>query len=155
MSKSLRRLKQFIEDAGVEAEIIDIGPSHTAPLAAEQIGCDVDQIGKSILFANEDASKLWLFVTAGGSSVDVDAASALAESSLTKADANLVRAVTGFVIGGVAPFAHKNPVTCFYDPKLFHYEKIWHGGGTPNHVIGLDPELSRSLANGTIAEFTK
>lgn len=154
MSKSLKRLAKFIEDAKVEADIIEIGPSHTAALAAEQIGCDVDQIGKSILFANPEETQLWLFVTAGGHSVDLEKASALAQTPLKKADANLVRAITGFVIGGVAPFAHKTPVTCFFDPKLFQYEQIWHGGGTPNHVIGIAPQISQSLAKATVAEFT-
>ena len=85
-----------------------------------------------------------LFLTAGGNRVDADKAAALAGEPLGKADAALIRAQTGFAIGGVAPVGHLNPIRAFLDPRLTEFDVVWAAAGTPRHVFPMDPAAARS-----------
>ncbi len=98
MSKSLARVEAALRGAGLNAEIREMGDTRTALDAATAVGCEVDQIAKSIIFRGEDSGHVVLFLTAGGNRVDAEKATALAGQPLGKADANLIRAETGFAI---------------------------------------------------------
>lgn len=139
MSKSMKRVSRALADAGIEVEIVELGTARTAQEAAEGVGCHLDQIAKSIIFAGETSGEALLFLTAGGNMVDQAKASALAGEPLCKADAALIRAQTGFAIGGVAPLGHLNPIRAWTDPKLLTFERIWAAAGTPHHVFALNP----------------
>ena len=154
MSKSLKRVRAALEAAGVEPHITETPLSRTAKDAADALGCEVDQIAKSIIFRGEDSGKAILFVTAGGNQVDPARATALAGEPLGKADAALIRAQTGFAIGGVSPVGHLNPIRCFLDPRLQDFDIVWAAAGTPHHVFSADPEQLSALTGGTEAEFT-
>lgn len=108
MSKSLARASRAPADLGLAAEIVKVGAAPTAQEAADAVGCALDQIAKSVVLGREDCCAL--FLTAGGNRVDGDRASALAGGPLTRADADTVRAVTGFAIGGASPVGHLTPV---------------------------------------------
>ncbi len=69
-------------------------------------------------FAAQTSGAAILFLTAGGNQVDAAKASALAGEPLGKADAALIRAQTGFAIGGVAPVGHLTPIRAWLDPRL-------------------------------------
>ncbi|MCG7574665.1 YbaK/EbsC family protein [Phaeobacter sp. CNT1-3] len=154
MSKSMKRVKRALEDAGVNVEIKELGLARTAAQAAEAAGCHLDQIAKSIIFRGEDSGEALLFLTAGGNQVCADKASALAGEPLGKADAALIRAQTGFAIGGVAPVGHLNPIRAFLDPRLLDFEVIWAAAGTPHHIFALDPQMLRPLTGAQQADFT-
>ena len=96
MSKSLKRVRQALIDAGFEPEILEMGETRTAQQAADAANCHVDQIAKSIIFRGETSGEAILFLTAGGNKVCADKASALAGEPLGKADATLIRSQTGF-----------------------------------------------------------
>ena len=75
--------------------------TRTAADAAAAVGCDVAQIAKSIVFrAGERAV---VIITSGANRVDQAKVEAVLGVPLRRADADWVRAVTGFAIGGVAP----------------------------------------------------
>lgn len=140
MSKSLKRVRATLETAQVPHEIREVGEAKTAQLAADALGCTVDQIAKSIIFLGETSGKVHLFVTAGGNRVCAEKAAALAGEPLGKADANTVRAQTGFAIGGVAPVGHVAPVDAYLDPRLHDFEVVWGAAGTPRHVFSINPD---------------
>ena len=111
MSKSLRRVEQALAQAGVRADILEMSEgTRTAQDAARAAGCALDQIAKSIIFQASATGDAVLFITAGGNTVDAARASAVAGEPLGKADAGLIRAQTGFAIGGVAPIGHLTQV---------------------------------------------
>lgn len=119
MSKSLKRVKAVLADAAVQADVLEMnGETRTAQQAADQVGCALDQIAKSIIFRGVDSGCAVLFVTAGGNQVDAARAAQVAGEALERADANFVRAQTGFAIGGVSPIGHLTPPHCFFDPRL-------------------------------------
>ena len=89
------------------ADVLDCAAlARTAADAAAALGVEIDQIAKSIIFRGEVSGKAILFFTAGGNKVDEAKAAALAGEPLGKADAALIRAQTGFAIGGVSPVGH-------------------------------------------------
>jgi prolyl-tRNA editing enzyme YbaK/EbsC (Cys-tRNA(Pro) deacylase) len=154
MSKSVRRVARVLEEAGLTAEIVEMPEStRTAEEAAAAAGCELDQIAKSIVFRAVDHGTAVLFVTAGGNRVDPGKASALAGEPLGKADAALIRAQTGFVIGGVAPVGHLNPIRAWFDPRLLDFELIWAAAGTPRHIFPVNPADLLRLSGAAEADF--
>lgn len=154
MSKSLKRVRAALEAAGLPNDVRETEGARTAQMAADAVGCDLDQIAKSIIFHGESSGEAILFLTAGGNQVDIDKASTLAGEALGKADAALVRDQTGFAIGGVSPVGHKNPIRAFVDTRLMAFDIVWAAAGTPNHVFHIDPWLLPDLTGAVQADFT-
>ena len=154
MSKSKTRVIRALEAAGIEAEIVELTEAKTAQLAADGVGCELDQIAKSIIFRGEESGTAILFLTAGGNRVDDLKASAIAGAPLGKAAAALIRAQTGFAIGGVAPVGHLTPIRAFLAPRLMEFDVIWAAAGTPHHVFALDPGELPRLTGAQTADFT-
>ncbi|MEZ5726214.1 MAG: YbaK/EbsC family protein [Paracoccaceae bacterium] len=154
MSKSLARVAAALKDAGIETEIREMGDTRTAADAAAAVGCEVDQIAKSIIFRGEDTGHVVLFLTAGGNRVDAAKATALAGQPLGKADAALIRAETGFAIGGVAPVGHLSEIAAFIDPRLLEFDTVWAAAGTPRHVFAITPADLLRVSGARRADFT-
>ena len=154
MSKSMARVIRALEAAGLRADIHALGEARTAAQAAAVAGCHIDQIAKSIIFAGTDSGQAVLFLTAGGNQVDAGRASALAGEDLGKADAALIRAQTGFAIGGVAPVGHLHPVRAYLDPRLMEFAVIWAAAGTPHHIFPIAPADLHRLTGAQLADFT-
>lgn len=153
MSKSLARVKRAIEESGLQAEVLNPGPSRTAEAAALACGCAIDQIAKSLIFQGQSGA-IYLFVTAGGNRLDPDKGAALAGEPLARADAATVRAVTGFAIGGVSPIGHLTAPRIFGDPRLTEFETVYAAAGTPDHVFAVEPKALFTACGAQMAEFT-
>jgi prolyl-tRNA editing enzyme YbaK/EbsC (Cys-tRNA(Pro) deacylase) len=155
MSKSVRRVEAALVAAGVAAEVREMAAeTRTAHQAADAVGVQLDQIAKSIIFRGEVSGEAVLFLTAGGNRVDAGKASALAGEALGKADAELVRAQTGFVIGGVAPVGHLTPIRAWFDPRLLDFGVVWAAAGTPRHVFPIAPRDLLRASGASEADFT-
>ena len=94
-----------------------------------------------------------MFLTAGGNKVCAEKASALAGEVLGKADAALIRAQTGFAIGGVSPIGHLNPIRAFLDPRLLEFPTIWAAAGTPHHVFEMKSADLPPMTGAQAADF--
>lgn len=155
MSKSLKRVVAALQAAGLDGAVLEMGTeTRTAQQAADAAGCALDQIAKSIIFRDESAGEAVLFLTAGGNQVDADKASAVAGASLGKADAGLIRAQTGFAIGGVAPVGYLNPIRAWCDPRLMAFDIVYGAAGTPRHIFPIAPQTLLTLSGASLADFT-
>ena len=154
MSKSLKRVTRALHDAGLDPDVREMAEStRTAVDAAAAIGCQVDQIAKSIIFAGESSGNIHLFLTAGGNQVDPAKAAMVAGEPLRRADAAEIRAKTGFAIGGVAPLGHLNPLPAYFDPRLGEFPEIWAASGTPRHVFAISPDELLKLTGAQTTDF--
>ncbi|MCB1396593.1 MAG: YbaK/EbsC family protein [Rhodobacter sp.] len=153
MSKSLARVRAAIAEIGLDAEVLNPGPSRTAEEAAAACGCALDQIVKSLIFQGQ-SGRIYLFLTAGGNRLDPGRAAQVAGEALERADANTVRAVTGFAIGGVAPIGHLTAPAIFADPRLRAFDEVFAAAGTPNHVFRVAPDALLAACGATEAAFT-
>lgn len=153
MSKSLARVAAALQAAGIASVPVEAkGEIRTAEAAAADAGVSVDQIVKSILF--QGRSGLFLFLTAGGNRVDLAKATALAGEPLSRAEVEVVRAVTGFAIGGVAPLGHLTPSPTFMDARLLDFGEVWAAAGTPRHMFRVAPLDLLAATGARVADFT-
>lgn len=155
MSKSLKRVTAALSAAGLNAVPVAMpATTRTAQEAADAVGCALDQIVKSIIFQGSQSGEVILFLTAGGNRVDPARAAGLAGEALLRADAEIVRARTGFAIGGVAPVGHLHPIRAFWDPRLDDFGQVWAAAGTPQHVFAIAPADLRRISAAAMGEFT-
>lgn len=154
MSKSLARVTAALRAAGIDSTPVEMAAdTRTARQAADAAGCDIDQIAKSIIFQGEETGRIVLFLTAGGRQVDAARAAIVAAEPLRRADADTVRAQTGFAIGGVAPVGHVAPVPVWVDPRLMEFAVVWAAAGTPRHIFPAAPADLLRASGGRIADF--
>lgn len=151
MSKSRKRVEAEAKALGLNIEIIETpSGTHTAQMAAGFVGCDVAQIAKSVVM--RQAESVVLFVTSGAHRVDLDKASKLA-GAIDKADAALIREVTGFAIGGVSPLGSLTPIRKFFDQNLLAFDKIYAAAGTPNSLFEIEPSVLQKAIQAEIGDF--
>ena len=125
--------------------------ARTAQQAADGLGVLVGQIAKSIIFRRKSDDIAVLVVTSGDRRVDEKKVEALV-GKLGRADAEFVKARTGFSIGGVAPLAHAHPPVTLIDSELFRFEEIWAAAGHPHAVFCLTPRDLQRLCGAPIAD---
>ena len=154
MSKSRKRVEAALTAAGLTYEVLEMpGETRTAQQAADQVGCLLDQIAKSIIFKGTDSGAAVLFLTAGGNKVDADLATQVAGEPLERADANFVRETTGFAIGGVSPLGHLTPPHCYFDPRLSEFDLVYAAAGTPRHLFAINPASLLRATGAKKAQF--
>lgn len=160
MSQSLSSSAQKVQDAlkslGLTLQVVELPNStRTAVEAAQAIGCQVGQIVKSIVFKGKRSERPILVIASGSNRVNEKTIEALIDEPLGKADADFVRQHTGFVIGGVPPLGHSEPLETFIDEDLFQYDEIWAAAGTPNAVFRLKPADLPRMTKGKVINITK
>ena len=153
MSRSIERVRQAAEAAGLAIEIRRMGEStRTAEEAARQCGVTVGQIVKSLIFKGESSGKLYLFLVSGDKRLDGAKAAALTGESLGRADPREIRDRTGFAIGGVSPLGHLAPIDAFADETLIGYDIVWAAAGAHDAVFSAEPKALIAAAGATIAD---
>jgi prolyl-tRNA editing enzyme YbaK/EbsC (Cys-tRNA(Pro) deacylase) len=121
--------------------------TRTAEQAAAALGCAVEQIVKSLIFLVDDEPLLVL--ASGAHRVDMDLLAERVTGKVTRADANAVRAATGFAIGGVPPFGHTTDLCTMIDPHILTLSSVWAAAGAPDSVFLIE---SSELLEITSAE---
>lgn len=155
MSKSVARVEQAARDLGLAIEIRRTGEStRTAEDAARVCGCDVGQIVKSLIFRGRDSRALVLLLVSGANRVDAGLAGDAAGEPLDRADANDVRARTGFAIGGVAPIGHLEAPRIWMDRDLLQFRSVWAAAGSPDAVFAVDPRALAAATGATAATLS-
>lgn len=117
----------------------------TSQEAAEALGVEVGQIAKSVIFRRRSDQRAVLVITAGDRRVDEGKVASLV-GAIGRADAEFVKARTGFSIGGVAPLAHTTAPSTLIDCSLYRFDDIWAAAGHPNAVFRLSPLQLQALA---------
>jgi Cys-tRNA(Pro) deacylase len=127
--------------------------TRTAADAARAIGCQVDQIVKSLVFVADTNPVLVL--TSGGNRVDVvKVGKRQGASAVRKADAAEVHAATGYAIGGTPPFGLARDLPVLIDRHLTGFQLVWAAAGTPHHVFPIAPADLVRATGGQVADIT-
>ncbi|MFH9982697.1 YbaK/EbsC family protein [Streptomyces sp. NPDC017179] len=125
--------------------------TRTAAEAAAAIGCQLSQICKSLIFAADKEPVLVLMD--GASRVDVERVrEELGAEKVTRAEADVVRETTGYVIGGVPPFGHRTRTRVLADRSLLGHDVIWAAAGTPYTVFPMAPGALVAQAGGILVD---
>ena len=149
-------IDRFMEAAKVLGHDVEVrrfpDGTKTAADAARAVGCDIGQIVKSLVFMADGRAVLAL--TSGANRVDTRKLAELAGAAeARRANADEVRAATGYAIGGTPPFGHPRPIPAFIDRDLLAYREIWAAAGTPDSVFLTTPEELRAAAGAGTADF--
>ena len=126
--------------------------TRTAQDAAREVGCDVAQITKSLVFEAEGEPVLLL--VSGANRVDLDAAArALNVGEVRRADANAAKEATGYSIGATPPFGHRRELRVLMDEDLLTHSEVWAAGGRPDTVFPVDPRKLAEAAGAHICRL--
>ena len=153
----VRRVAAVLTSFGVRGQIVVLDDAaQTARQAAAALGIETAQIANSLVFKayRKDSSiRPLLVLTSGVHRVDtIKVADLLELSDVILADAEFVRAHTGFTIGGVAPVALLHPVETVVDISLSRYEQVWAAAGHPYTVFPTSYDELLRLTGGHAAE---
>ena len=152
LSPSAQKIQDLLNSLGYTYSVIEHAEStRTAQEAADRAGCALGQIVKSLIFKGADSHKPILVLTSGANRVDEKQISVHAAEKILRADADFVRAVTGFAIGGVPPIGHAQKMETYLDEDFLQYEKIWAAAGTPNAIFELNTSDLQKMTGGLIA----
>ena len=91
-------------------------------------------------------------MTSGSNRVDEKSIKQYAGESIARAEADFVRSVTGFAIGGVPPVGHAQALETYIDEDLLQYEKVLAAAGTPNAVFELPSTDLVKITRGKIVK---
>ena len=133
---AVRRFKEAADSLGVKGEInILAETARTAIDAANGLGIEVGQFASSLIFKLPSGNPL-LIITSGRHRVDTDlVAKNLDIPELGRADANYVKEVSGYSVGGVSPIGWiTTPEITLIDLALNDYEIVWAASGHPHAV---------------------
>jgi prolyl-tRNA editing enzyme YbaK/EbsC (Cys-tRNA(Pro) deacylase) len=151
LSASAQKVQDALDAFRIQLEVVELpGSTRSAAEAADAIGCQVEQIAKSLIFKTLESHRPVLVITSGPNRVNEKRLAEWVGEPLGKADADFVRGQTGFVIGGVPPVGHAQPVATFIDQNLLKYREIWAAAGTPNAVFRLTPEDLLKITSGEV-----
>jgi prolyl-tRNA editing enzyme YbaK/EbsC (Cys-tRNA(Pro) deacylase) len=152
LSAAAQRVQHALDARGLGHQVVEFAQTtRTSAEAAAAVGCTVAQIAKSIVFRSAGGAPV-LVIASGPNRVDESKVAALLGEAIGKADAEFVRAATGFVIGGVPPLGHAVPIRTLIDQDLLAFETIWAAAGTPNAVFRLTPQALVTMTGGTPAD---
>jgi len=156
MPEAARQVDRALGEFGMGGRVrIMPASTRTAAEAAATVGCAVEQIAKSLIFRGGASGQAILVIASGGNRVDEKKLAVAAGEKIERADADFVRARTGFAIGGVPPLAHAGPLLTFIDADLMALATLWAAAGTPHAVFPLTPAELCRITQGRISDLKR
>jgi Cys-tRNA(Pro) deacylase len=128
--------------------------TRTAEDAARTIGVTVGQIVKSLVFLVDEEAVLAL--VSGDNLLDESKlATAAGGRDVNRPDANKVRDVTGYPVGGVPPLGHNETLRVFIDRDLLGYDEVWAAAGTPHCNFPVAPDDLVRATGGAVVDLAR
>jgi prolyl-tRNA editing enzyme YbaK/EbsC (Cys-tRNA(Pro) deacylase) len=159
LPESAQRVAAILQLAGhPHAPAMLDDAARTAQQAADALGVQLGQIAKSIIFRRKSDDTAVLVITSGDKRVDEKKVQALvcsAEQKLSRADADFVKATTGFAIGGVSPIGHAQPPVALIDQELARFDTIWAAAGHPHAVFQLTLAQLQDLTQAPVCDVAQ
>lgn len=151
-------VRRVLAERAPDIEIREFDASTaTSQLAAEQIGCELGQIAKSIVFWVEQQPVV--VVTSGDQRVDDRKLAArfdVPRKRVRTANAEECIAITGYAPGGVPPIAHRrDDIAVFLDSSLTRYDRIFAAAGASNAIMPITVERLLALSGAAMDDFAK
>ncbi|HEX3552003.1 MAG TPA: YbaK/EbsC family protein [Thermoanaerobaculia bacterium] len=152
MHPNAERVQAELRARDCSGQVVELAAStRTAQEAAEAIGTTVAQIAKSLVFLV--GGDPVLVIASGINRVSLSKLTDHLGTLAFRPDADTVKRLTGFPIGGVAPVGHATPLRVLIDRDLLKYPEIWAAAGTPNAVFRTTPEELVRMTGGEIVDI--
>ena len=149
-------LQHFIEENEITATIMPLG-RHTLTVgdAARALGVETCQIIKTLVFHVEGDPLL--VINNGLARVDRRKLAAYLQASRKRvkfAAPDQAFSLTGYIVGSMPPFGHKQKLRTLIDPAVTQQEVIYGGGGEVDAMLRLTPNELRAATGGEITELS-
>ena len=145
------KLKEF--DNSLEVVVLD-SSARTAKDAAESLKTEVGSIVKSLLLRTKTSFLLCLISGDKRCSLN-KIKKILNQKDVSMANAEQVKEITGFTIGGVSPIGHLNKIDIFIDESLKRFSNIFAAAGHPNIIFKINFENLCKITNGSIKDISE
>lgn len=152
-NESVKRVRGALDDAGIEARITALdGTARSAQDAADSIGTDLGSIVKSLVFLV--GRQPVMVLVSGDRLCDESRLRGLLnlDGRVRRADADTVREVTGFAIGGVAPVGLTRKLPVIIDAGLRRFETVYAAAGHPHCVFATTFAALADATGGAISD---
>ncbi len=150
-------LRRFIREKGIAAELVyPEKPTPTVPEAAAALGVAPRNIVKSLVFLANDEPQL--VIAAGEAPVDpkkVREILGVARRKLKMASPEEALEASGYEIGAMPPFGHKQVLPTLIDSLSVGEEVLYGGGGTKAAMLKLSRATLLAVTQGRLAPLTK
>jgi len=151
LSAPVLRVADAAREFGLEIALrVMPASTRTAEEAAAACQCSVGEIVKSLVFRGVESGKAILLLVSGANRVDETRVATAIGEPIERPDAAFVRAVTGFAIGGIPPFAHQTRLACWIDRDLMGFERVFAAAGTPNAIFAVSPTALRDAIDAPV-----
>ena len=151
----VRKVSQKLKDFDESLKVIVLDSSaRTAQDAANSLNAEVGSIIKSLFLRTKNSFLLCL--VAGDRRCSLNKIKKiLDEKDVSMGNADQVKQVTGFTIGGVSPVGHLNPIKIYIDQSLSRFENIFGAAGHPNCVFKINFIDLQKITNGEVMDIVE
>lgn len=135
-------LQAYMQENGIPGKILHLdSPTPTVESAAQAVGCQTEQIVKSILFMAQ--AEPVLTITCGTQRVErrvIAARYGVGRKKVKLANADTVLSVGGYEVGAMPPFGHLIALGTLLDEGILEHAEVYAGGGAGNALLRLAPQ---------------
>ena len=151
----VRKVSQKFKDFDDSLKVIVLDSSaRTAQDAANSLNAEVGSIIKSLFLRTKNSFLLCL--VAGDRRCSLNKIKKiLGEKDVSMGNADQVKQVTGFTIGGVSPVGHLNPIKIYIDQSLSRFENIFGAAGHPNCVFKINFIDLQKITSGEVMDIVE
>ena len=151
----VQRVKKFINAFDSKLKIVVLEKTaRTANDAASSLNCEVGAIVKSLLFRAENNFLICLI--AGDRRCSLNKLKKfLNMKDVSMANAEEVKEITGFSIGGVSPVAHSSNLKILIDNSLNRFPFVFAAAGHPNCVFKITYAKLIKITKGLEKEISE
>ena len=153
--ESVKRVLKVLNDfdQSIKVETLDT-TARTAKDAAESLKTEIGSIVKSLLLRRQ--SSFLLCLVAGDKRCSLNKVKKLLnEKDVSMANADQVKEITGFTIGGVSPVGHLNKIDIFIDKSLGRFTSIFAAAGHPYSIFKIDFENLCKITGGSVQDISE
>jgi prolyl-tRNA editing enzyme YbaK/EbsC (Cys-tRNA(Pro) deacylase) len=149
------QLAEYLKKHDIHGEIIALDvPTPTVKAAASAVGCQPEQIVKSLLFFVN--GKPVLAITSGLAHIErrsIAANFSVGRKKVKLADPQMVLDETGYGVGAMPPFGHFSPLTTLIDKRVLEKDLVYAGGGSDQTLLRIAPQAILEATQGTILDL--
>jgi Cys-tRNA(Pro) deacylase len=150
-------LQQFIEENHITATILPMAEhTPTVPDAAQALGVAPEQIIKSLVFMIKDEPLL--VINNGTAKVDrrgVAAYLGVGRKQVKFARAEQALEITGYIVGSMPPFGHRQRLPTLVDPAVLELDVIFGGGGDIDAMMRLTPQELLRVIDAQVVQVSE
>jgi len=146
------KVRAVLAAHGLSAKEFAAGTTATSTLAAQQLGVEVGQIAKSLLFVGKDG-RFFMVISPGDRRVSSSKLKAVTGVKSRMATREETLAATGLGPGAVCPFGVDDTISVLIDRSLSAHATIYPAAGTDSSGVPMSFDALVAITGGLVGDF--